>query len=888
MPQPERVAKLIPVTCPGCGFRFRVEPRFAGTTGTCPATDCDSSYRVGLVAGDTGQPGAAAHPNRTRTASPGGTTRNRRFHRPAILLTGTAGLALLAAAFLALGVPGSQGPGAAARVLATTSTVSQAVATPAPTPKPPDPFPKQVAPFLKVHCVSCHGPDTDNGGVRFDKYRSTADLLADRKVWEKTLQFLELGAMPPPDAKSQPDSRERRRVTAYLEKVLFAIDCEMVRDPGRVTIRRLNRAEYNNTIRDLLGVDFKPAEDFPSDDVGEGFDNIGDVLSISPLLIEKYLDAAESIASKAIVQIDPFTSRKTELKGGRLNQNRGAKEHGDGSYGLYSVGHVGTTFQFPANGNYLLRTRISADQAGPDPARIRLDLDDKPLKTFDVKGKNRKDIRFYEHRLRIAAGARPIRVHFLNDYYKPDETDPKLKGDRNAYVFSIEIVGPLEVDPADLPASHRQLIRFVPDKDKQRSPLDAARRNLLPFLRRAFRHPVSKEDCEPFAQLVSATVKEGESFTTAMQVGVQAILVSPHFLFRVEQDRQPDNPDQHHRLSDFELATRLSYFLWSSMPDEELLTLAEKDQLHRADVLEKQVERMLRDKRAVALVDNFASQWLNLRILDELVPDPKLFPQFNDRLRSEMQTETRMFFDSVLRDNRSIVDLLDGRFTFVNESLAKFYGIEGVQGEEFRRIDLPGDRRAGVLTHASILTLTSNSDRTSPVKRGKWILENILDMPPPPPPPNVPELEQAAKSAPDAPLRKQLELHREKASCAICHRQMDALGFGFENFDAIGRWRDMDGKHPVDATGTLPGNDSFRGAIELIGILKKRKERFCRSLSRKLLVYALGRGLEFYDRCAVDKIIEACRGKDYRLVALIQAVVLSEPFRMRRGEGAAK
>ena len=883
MPQPERVEKLILVTCPGCGFRFRVESHFVGSTGICPAAGCNSSYHVQPLASPRRRP---AHPSANRLAeSPGTAASTQRVSRRVILLASATGLGLLTVLLLVLGISGGSVPGSS-RILATAALPAQTTAAPAP--KPPDPFPKQITPFLKTHCISCHGPDTDNGGVRFDKYQSTADLLADRKVWEKTLQFLELGAMPPPDSKSQPDSRERQTVVSYLEKVLFAIDCKIIRDPGRVTIRRLNRAEYNNTVRDLLGVDFRPAENFPSDDVGEGFDNIGDVLSVSPLLIEKYLDAAESVTDKAIVQIDPFRSRKTTLKGGQFNQNQGAKQRGDGSHALYSVGHVGATFQFPANGHYVLRTRISADQAGPDPARIQLDLDDKRLTTFDIKGKDRNDVRFYDHRLKVAAGARPIRVRFINDYYKPDEKNPKLKGDRNAYVFSIEIVGPLKVNPDDLPASHRELLRFVPDKKKQLSPVDAARKNLLPFLRRAFRRPVSKEECEPFAQLVAETTKQGEPFTTAMSLGVQAILVSPHFLFRVEQDRQPENPDEHHPLSDFELATRLSYFLWSSMPDEELLGLAEKNQLHQADVLEKQVERMLKDKRSVALVDNFASQWLNLRILDELTPDPKLFPQFNDQLRSAMQTETRMFFESVVQENRSILDLLDGRFTFVNESLAKFYGLEGIEGEDFRRIDLKGDRRAGVLTHASILTLTSNPDRTSPVKRGKWILDNILDMPPPPPPPNVPDLEQSAKAAPDAPLRKQLELHREKASCAICHRQMDALGFGFENFDAIGRWREMDGKHPVDATGQLPGDESFRGAIELIAILKKRKERFCRSLSRKLLVYALGRGLEFYDRCAVDKIMEASRKKDYRLVPLIQAVVLSEPFRMRRGEGAAK
>ncbi len=793
---------------------------------------------------------------------------------------GTGALALLAA-----WVYSTESPVTAVRPLMAATEDddrSPAPETPPPPPKPPDPFKKTIAPFLATYCHKCHGPDTDNGGLRFDKYRSTADVQADRKTWAKTLQYLELGAMPPLDHDKQPDSKQRASVVKYLDKTLFDIDCDLVRDPGRVTIRRLNRAEYNNTIRDLLGVDFQPAKNFPSDDVGEGFDNIGDVLSVSPLLIEKYLDAAEQVAGKAIVSTDPFISRNRKFTGGQFNKNLGVNAQGS-SFGIFSRGHVGIVIEFPSDGEYVFRINASADQAGPEPARLTLSVDGKTIKTIDIKSKNRADRQNHENTLKMMRGRRRIRVAFINDYYKPDDPDPKLKGDRNAYVHAVDVIGPLEVKLEDLPKSHRQLVRFRPGKD--RTATEAARANLTPLMRRAFRRPVTNDEVDPVANFVAKATADGEPFEAAMQIGLQAVLVSPHFLFRVEHGHPDNDSNGNKPLTDFELASRLSYFLWSSLPDDELFRLAEQNRLHRPDVLAAQARRMLADSRSRSLVDNFASQWLNLRILDEWTPDPKKFPEFTPVLREAMQQETSLFFAEVMNKNLPITQFLDGRFTFVNAPLAKLYGIPGIEGNQMRRIDLSDTRRGGVLTQASILTLTSNPDRTSPVKRGKWIMENILDSPPPPPPPDVPDLEQATKAAPDATLRKQLEIHREKPACAICHRQMDALGFGFENFDAIGRWRDTDGKHKIDSSGQLPGDESFSGPAELIGILKKRQDRFCRSLSRKMLVYSLGRGLEFNDRCAVDRIVAACQADSLRFQALVIAVVQSDPFRMRRAEG---
>jgi hypothetical protein len=353
----------------------------------------------------------------------------------------------------------------------------------------------------------------------------------------------------------------------------------------------------------------------------------------------------------------------------------------------------------------------------------------------------------------------------------------------------------------------------------------------------------------------------------------------------VERDLRPDDPAAVHELADYELASRLSYFLWSSMPDDELLAAAASGKLHEEATLQQQVRRMLADPKAEALVHNFVMQWLNLRLLDGVTPDPKVFGDFSDDLKRDMRRETELFCQAIIREDRSVLDFLDGDFTFVNDRLARHYGIADVSGSEFRRVSLGGTSRAGVLTQASILTLTSNPGRTSPVKRGKWILENVLGTPPPDPPPDVPDLEATQKASPNASLRQQLEIHRQNAVCASCHKTMDALGFGFENFDAIGRWRDKDGQLAIDTSGILPGGAKFSGALELAQVLKRRKREFGRCLAEKMLVFALGRPLAPYDKCAIDGIVDKLEQGQYRFSALVVEIAKSDPFRKRRGEG---
>ena len=741
----------------------------------------------------------------------------------------------------------------------------------------PDTYQQQVAPFVKKYCVECHGAESSEGGIALHTFDSEASVLKGRKHWAKVLPMLQIEAMPPvEDGRERPTHDEYLAITAWLDDKLYNIDCQLNRDPGRVTVRRLNRAEYNNTIRDLLGIDFNPAEDFPSDDVGYGFDNIGDVLSVSPLLMEKYLDAAEKITDKAINTGDPSKAPKGRFAGKQLKPKGGAHEAGDG-YAIVSDGQVTAEHTFPRDGEYLVRIEAMADQAGPELAKLEFWLDGKREHTVEVKGQQVTDI--YEHRLQISGGVHKITAAFPNDFY-----DKKTQADRNLYVNFIEILGPTDVKPEDLPEAHRKLIVATPSANK---PLpDAARECLRPFVRRAFRRPVTDDEVNRFVPLVELAVTQGETFERGLQLAVQGVLCSPNFLFRIESDASPNDAQSKHEVNLFELATRLSYFLWSSMPDDELLSLAERSELRKPDVMQQQVQRMLKDRRSIALVENFAMQWLNLRNLDELTPDSTKFPDYSPQLRDDMRRETEKFFDHVLREDLSTLDLLDGKFTFVNERLAKHYSLDGITGDEFQKVTLePARGRAGLLTHASILTVTSNPGRTSPVKRGKWIMENILGTAPPPPPPNVPNFEEAQKAHPNATLREQLKLHRENAMCNSCHRQMDDLGFGFEHFDAIGRWRDRDGQHAVDASGILPSGEQFNGSTELIGILKTRTKQFSRCLTEKLLTYAIGRGLEYYDRCAVDKILTTHAADGYRFSTLISQIVLSEPFQMRRGDG---
>lgn len=753
-------------------------------------------------------------------------------------------------------------------------------------------FQKEVAPLLKKYCSNCHGPKAQTAGVDVTQYRDEAAVVQARMVWEKISENVQSGHMPPKGA-LQPTDKERTTIASWIDAKLSQVDCDL-RDPGRVTLRRLNRAEYNNTIRDLVGVAFKPAEDFPSDDVGYGFDNIGDVLSLSPLLMEKYLNAAEQIIDKAVVAPESGTQvDHVEVEnlpgGGDLYENN-----------YLMLGRTGDSVQRRFNqgkeGDYLVRIRAFGQLWGPEPPKMELRVDDQVVQVFDVTAEEDAP-KVYIAKIHASEGRHLVKATYLNNYNTANDPDPKKRGDRNLIVDYLELVGPLVPRLAGLPESHRRIFTVQPEEGKER---EAARKILAQFAERAFRRPVTEEEVERLVRIYDGAAKEGGSFEFAMQPALQAVLVSPNFLFRVELDpaKGEEKKDEGgairsssfdlRPLNSWELASRLSYFLWSSMPDEELFRLARTGELEKPEVLREQARRMLLDPKASALAENFGDQWLTLRNLKTMAPDPQRFPTFNEELRTAMLRETELFFENIMREDRSLLELFDAKYTFLNERLAKHYGIDWVKGDHFRKVVLKGDQRGGVFTQASILTVTSNPNRTNPVKRGKWILEQILGTPPPPPPPDVPKLAEEGEGKPlTGTLRQRMEQHRADPGCAVCHARLDPLGFALENYDAVGAWREKDGGEAIDASGKLPGGESFKGPDDFKKIILKKKEQIVRNLSGQMLTYALGRGLDHTDQCAVNEIAETAAKHRYRFSTLVMAVVESEPFRKRKIEASA-
>ena len=729
-------------------------------------------------------------------------------------------------------------------------------------------YAKDVLPFLKKNCFACHGDGKKKGGMSFDKYKSDVDVLKDRGMWDEVIDVIRSKRMPP-KGQPKPAPAEIAAVVRSIEGVMSNFDCTKERNVGRVTVRRLNRTEYNNTIRDLVGIDFKPAADFPADDVGYGFDNIGDVLTMSPLLFEKYLAAAETILDKAIVIVDPPKATKERLEGLRASKGAGDVPKG-GSPLLYDKGEV-TGFTTLENGDYFFSAEVYATALGDEPVKGVIRINGNDLKPFDVKATSADKPATITGKLRMKAGSTRVSVAFLNPFVDPADKTKK----RQLHVKGIVIDGPYNPPPPAVPEVHRKLMAF----EAESTPREAAEEILTRFATKAYRRPVTKQEVAAMLKLYDKAKKDGDRWENCVKLALHRVLVSPHFLFRIEQDPPDAVSGKAYPISDYALASRLSYFLWSSMPDEELFGLAAKGELRNN--LDGQVKRMLKDPKSSAFVENFAGQWLTLRSLSQIVPDPKVFPNFDDGLRDAMYKETELFFNAILREDRSILDFIDADFSYLNERLAKHYGIPGVAGSDFRRVKMP-ESRGGILTQASILTLTSYPARTSPVQRGKWVLEQVLGTPPP----DVPALEDNKKL--EGSLRQRMEQHRVNPVCASCHNRMDPIGFAFENYDAIGRWRDKDDGFKIDPAGILPDGKAFSGPKELKMIMRGKKDLFARSLSEKVLTYALGRGLEYYDKCALDKIVEGLGKNDYRFSVLLTEVVKSEPFLMRTASKAVE
>ncbi len=742
-------------------------------------------------------------------------------------------------------------------------------------------FKTQVAPLLAKYCVSCHGGAKVKGDLNLTKYADTASILASRKLWERVLDNVKAHDMPP-EGKPRPNETELVVMIGWLQSQLTSADCTNMTDPGRVTLRRLNRAEYNNTVKDLTGVDIRPGDDFPSDDVGYGFDNIGDVLSLPPILFEKYMAAAEKIAETAIVLDEPDRGKLTGFDLAKLPDTVGGTQHDQGRV-LFTNGVMGVTHEVKAAGDYFVVAKAYGTQAGSEPVSMEIRVDGKTLKSFQVS--ETAEAGRFELKTRLEPGKHSIAAVFTNDYYNADDPKPEHR-DRNLIVERIEVQGPAETE-VKLPPSHKRIL-FT--RKTGLSDTEYAAAVLETFASRAFRRTATRDEIDRLVKIFGLAHKNGDRFERGIQLAIQATLMSPNFLFKVEFDRV-SKTNEPNPINDFELATRLSYFLWSSMPDQELLDLAKAKKLKNPAVLEAQMQRMLKSNKSKALVDNFAGQWLQLGNLKTVTPDPKTYPTFDESLRAAMINETEYYFNAIKNEDRSILEFLDSDYTYLNRRLARHYGINDFRGgrdDKFYKMTLTDGRRGGLVTQAGILTLTSNATRTSPVKRGKWILEQILNSPPPPPPPNVPELKEGSEVVLSAPLRKRMEQHRADPNCAVCHAKLDPLGFGLENFDGIGAWRDKDGVFPVDAAGALPGGKTFSTPKELRSILMERKDDFTKGFVEKMMTYALGRGLDYNDRCSVDRIAVAVAGDGYKFNRVMSEIVKSDSFQKRRPKGTEK
>ena len=739
---------------------------------------------------------------------------------------------------------------------------------------------QQLKQFGERYCFSCHGAEKQKGDFDFRPYAEKGFTPGERKTWEKIAEVLESHEMPPPKGKIQPPSGARDAIVQWIDGQLTGSEAGQ-KNPGRVTLRRLNREEYRNTIRDLFAVDFDASE-FPSDETAYGFDTIADVLTIQPLLMERYLAAADLIVAK-ILAGQKMAAPSELFRGDRMKASKAVEwihPVANGVLGFYREADANIEAKFRSDGEYVLQFRAYGDQAGPEAPKLAVSLDDALIATFDVKNSGKPAS--YEVKARVKSGTHRVRAEYLNNYNESNHPDPKMRGDRNLYLAGFSVTGPVDV-PSEPSESFRRIFARMPEPGTESK---AVRELITSLVPRVYRRPVAAVEVERLARLADAALTDKAPFTEAMGVAVQAMLCSPNFLFRWELDPDALKPGAVRNLNDYEVASRLSYFLWSSMPDARLTELASKGELLKGDALRSEVKRMLADWRAEDFVRNFSSQWLQIRAVEEVEIDEKKFPKFSAKLRDAMKEETRLFFGAIVKEDRSIYDLIETDFTFANQQLAEHYGLPAVVGNEFQRVKIPaGSPRGGVLSQGSVLIATSMPTRTSPVVRGKWVLEQILGTPPPPPPANVPPLEET-KVDKDAPLRLRLEQHRANADCSVCHDKIDPVGFTLENFDAIGTWRTQDGNNRIDASGKFSDGSKVDGFAGLKKYLKG--EKFARAFAQKMMTYALGRGIERGDKAALDAVSKQTAAAGYRMSALIAAIVTSDPFLKRKREAAAR
>lgn len=874
-------------------------------------------------------------------------------------------------------------------------------------------YEQKILPLLQEYCFDCHADGVAKGDFAFDSYPDFASLRADQVAWDVVRQQVATHVMPP-EKKPHPSLQQRDEIVQWIEDAVFWFDPKM-QDPGHVTYRRLNRVEYNNTIRDALLVDLRPANDFPQDDTGYGFDNIGDVLTLSPILMEKYLRAAREVADEAMRLRSPEHAN-LEIGAKKFWNIKGESKEWEGARWFYNSSEAATKLNVPVQGTYDLVVKVAATQAGGEPARVRLTLNGSELGVFDVTAQFKGPKSSWQQirkQVQLTGGENRLSVAFINDFSDPMNPDVN-KRDRNLAVAEVNVDGPFGLSqprpsrflqwlldgqtiglpavslsgedfskgdgdstrdtgstllasngyvrvPLELakPGKYRLVIKagaqqagdekakfdvrlggkilgafqvtakeqtpqwfnleaelpqgmqelqvwFLNDFYDEKSKADrnlwlhqvkvegpigteaslgeAAVQGLIDRMgMRLFRRPLTAEEKTRWNTLAQTALKEGEAPLGALRYVLEGMLVSRSFLFRGGARPIGEVQNGVAMVDEYSLASRLAYFLWSAPPDERLMQLADRGELRKS--LTTEVRRMLADWKAGALVDNFAGQWLQLRDMDIVAPDTRMFPEFKGGVASAMRKETEKFFAYILKENRSVIEFLNGDYTFLNGRLAKFYGISGVKGEDFQKVSLKGTPRAGVLTQGSLLTITSNPTRTSPVRRGKFLLENILGTPPPPAPGGVPPLQDDKVNRSRLTLRQQMEEHRSNPSCAGCHAFLDPIGLALENFDAIGRWRDTEKGKPIDATGHLVRGQEFKNIMDLREIfVRDLSGDFVRNLAENLLTYALGRGLKFSDKPAVQEIVQRAEKNGYRFQELFLAVCESVPFQRMKVE----
>ena len=747
--------------------------------------------------------------------------------------------------------------------------------------------------LIDKYCIGCHNQRLKTGGLALDNI-ATESISQNTAVWEKVVRKLRARYMPPVGL-PRPDESTYSSAVTSLESSLDRIAAAKP-NPGRTdTFRRLNRTEYHNAIRDLLALDIDVSSLLPSDDSSHGFDNVT-VGELSPTLLERYLSAAQKISRLAIGGAVRAPGGETIELPADLTQEQQFDELPFGTRGGTVVHYT-----FPLDAEYEIQLRLTRDrnehvEGLRGEHQVELTIDGERIQVFTAKppptnaDQSIVDKDFHL-RVPVKAGSHELAATFIKKPSVLLETDRQpyqahFNADRHPRIqpalYSISVTGPFNASGPGDTASRQRIFVCHPQKASEQDA--CAKRILSAVTRRAWRGPVKDSELQAPLRFYREA-REQAGFEDGIEKALRAVLMSPRFLFRIEQDPAGIAPHTSYALSDLDLASRLSFFLWSSIPDDELLEAAIHGSLKQPAVLEKEVRRMLADPRSEALVNNFAEQWLYLRNLASASPDARLFPDFDDNLRQAFRRETELFFESIMREDRNVLDLLRANYTFVNERLAKHYGIPNVYGSRFRRVTFDeGSVRGGLLGQGSVLTVSSYATRTSPVIRGKWVLSNILGSPPPPPPPNVPPLKEAADSGKVLTMRERMAEHRANPACAGCHKLMDPIGFSLENYDAVGRWRTTEGGVAVDAAGGLPDGSTFTGAAGLRLALLRNPELFVTTTTEKLLTYALGRGVEENDAPAVRGIVRAARSDDYRFSSLVLGIVNSTPFQMRRSQ----